>query len=148
MQNKLQLAMPQLPQEVQRQGVRVAKSVRNFLIIVGFVSEDGSMTRNDISDYVVSTLQDQISRVPGVGEVQAFGSQYAMRIWLEPRQARAATGSRRSTCARAIQAQNAQVSAGQLGGAPGGGGPAAQRDDHRADPAADARAVPARSCCA
>ena len=83
-QNKLQLAMPQLPQEVQRQGVRVAKSAMNFLMIAAFISADGSMTRNDITDYVVSSLQDPISRVPGVGEVQAFGSQYAMRVWLDP----------------------------------------------------------------
>src|SRR6185295_10623070 len=83
-QNKLQLAMPQLPQEVQRQGVRVAKSASNFLMIAAFISADGSMTRNDITDYVVSSLQDPISRVPGVGEVQAFGSQYAMRVWLDP----------------------------------------------------------------
>src|SRR6188768_676141 len=83
-QNKLQLALPQLPQEVQRQGVRVAKSNRNFLMIAVFYSEDGSMTRNDISDYMVSTVQDPVSRVPGVGDVQVFGAQYAMRIWLDP----------------------------------------------------------------
>src|SRR5512134_1555388 len=81
-QNKLQLAMPQLPQEVQRQGVRVVKSVRNYLMITAFVSEDGSMSRNDISDYVASTLLDPMSRVPGVGDIQVFGSQYAMRLWL------------------------------------------------------------------
>src|SRR5262249_42242120 len=74
-QNKLALAMPQLPLDVQRFGVRVAKSNRNFLIIPVFVSEDGSMVRNDIADYVVSVLQDPISRVPGVGEVLAFGAQ-------------------------------------------------------------------------
>jgi hydrophobe/amphiphile efflux-1 (HAE1) family protein len=116
-QNKLQLAMPQLPQEVQRQGVRVVKSVRNYLLIVGLVSEDGSMTRNDISDYAYSSLQDQISRVPGVGEVQTFGSQYAMRIWLNPDRLM----SYRLTPAdvsQAIQAQNAQISAGHLGGLP------------------------------
>ena len=68
-QNKLQLAMPQLPQEVQRQGVRVAKSASNFLLIAAFVSADGSMVRNDIADYVVSTLQDPISRVPGASRI-------------------------------------------------------------------------------
>jgi hydrophobe/amphiphile efflux-1 (HAE1) family protein len=116
-QNKLQLAMPQLPQEVQRQGVRVVKAVRNYLMLVGFVSEDGSMTRNDISDYLYSTLQDQISRVPGVGEVQTFGSQYAMRIWLNPDRL---NDYRLTTLdvSSAIQAQNAQISAGQLGGLP------------------------------
>ncbi|HEY6559460.1 MAG TPA: efflux RND transporter permease subunit [Polyangiaceae bacterium] len=116
-QNKLQLAMPQLPQEVQRQGVRVAKSNRNFLMIAAFVSKTGTMTRNDISDYVVSSLQDPISRVAGVGEVQVFGSQYAMRIWLDPDK----LTSYKLTpidVSGAVQAQNAQVSAGQFGGTP------------------------------
>ncbi|HET9599194.1 MAG TPA: efflux RND transporter permease subunit, partial [Anaeromyxobacteraceae bacterium] len=116
-QNKLALAMPQLPQEVQRQGVRVAKSVSNFLLIIGLVSEDGSMTRNDISDYAFSTLQDPISRVSGVGEVTSFGAQYAMRIWLNPD---LLTKYRLTPLdvQAAVQAQNAQVSAGQLGGLP------------------------------
>ena len=116
-QNKLQLAMPQLPQEVQRQGVRVAKSAMNFLMIAAFISADGSMTRNDITDYVVSSLQDPISRVPGVGEVQAFGSQYAMRVWLDPGKL-AAYNLTSLDVSAAIQAQNAQVSAGQFGGVP------------------------------
>jgi HAE1 family hydrophobic/amphiphilic exporter-1/multidrug efflux pump len=116
-QNKLQLAMPQLPQEVQRQGVRVAKSNRNFLMIAAFVSQDGSMQRNDISDYVASTLLDPISRVPGVGDVQVFGSQYAMRIWLDPDKL-AAVGLTPLDITAAVQAQNAQVSAGQFGAAP------------------------------
>jgi hydrophobe/amphiphile efflux-1 (HAE1) family protein len=116
-QNKLQAAMPQLPQEVQRQGVRVVKTASNFLLIIGLVSEDGSMTRNDISDYAYSSLQDHVSRVSGVGEVQTFGSQYAMRIWLHPDR----LANYRLTpldVSSAIQAQNAQVSAGQLGGLP------------------------------
>jgi len=116
-QNKLALAMPQLPQEVQRQGVRVAKSVSNFMLIIGLVSEDGSMTRNDIADYAYSTLQDPISRVSGVGEVNTFGSAYAMRIWLDPSR----LAKYRLTpldVSGALQAQNAQVSAGQLGGLP------------------------------
>src|SRR5512137_1823915 len=116
-QNKLALAMPQLPQEVQRQGVRVAKSVSNFMLIIGLVSEDGSMTRNDISDYAYSSIQDPISRVSGVGEVTTFGSQYAMRIWLDPSR----LAKYRMTpidVTNAQQAQNAQVSAGQLGGLP------------------------------
>jgi hydrophobe/amphiphile efflux-1 (HAE1) family protein len=116
-QNKLQLAMPQLPQEVQRQGVRVAKSNRNFLMIAAFVSQDGSMSRNDIANYVFSVLQDPISRVPGVGEVQAFGTQYAMRIWLDPDKL-AAVRLTPADVTTAIQAQNAQVSAGQFGGMP------------------------------
>ena len=116
-QNKLQLAMPQLPQEVQRQGVRVAKSNRNFLMIVAFVSTDGSMARNDISNYVASNLQDPLSRVPGVGDIQVFGTPYAMRIWLDPDKL-ASFALTPIDVAQAVQAQNAQVSAGQLGGAP------------------------------
>lgn len=116
-QNKLALATPLLPQEVQRQGVSVAKSARNFLLVAGFVSEDGSMTNIDIGDYVASNVQDIISRVNGVGEVQLFGSQYAMRVWLDP----AKLQNYKLTTAdisAAISAQNAQVSAGQLGGMP------------------------------
>ncbi len=116
-QNKLALATPLLPQEVQRQGVTVAKSARNFLMVVGFVSEDGSMTNIDIGDYVASNVQDIISRVEGVGEVQLFGSQYAMRIWLDP--AKLQNFNLTPTdVSNAIVAQNAQVSAGQLGGLP------------------------------
>jgi len=116
-QNKLALAMPQLPQEVQRQGVRVAKSNRNFLMIAVFVSEDGSMQRNDISDYVYSVLQDPISRVPGVGEVLVFGAQYAMRVWLDPGKLEQFRLTPLDVSA-AVQAQNAQISVGQFGGAP------------------------------
>jgi HAE1 family hydrophobic/amphiphilic exporter-1/multidrug efflux pump len=116
-QNKLALATPQLPQEVQRLGVRVAKSNRNFLSIVVFVSEDGSMTRNDISDYVVSVLQDPLSRVPGVGDVVVFGAQYALRIWLHPDKLAAFRMTPLDVTA-AIQAQNAQISVGQFGGTP------------------------------
>jgi HAE1 family hydrophobic/amphiphilic exporter-1/multidrug efflux pump len=116
-QNKLQLALPRLPMEVQRQGVRVTKTGSVFLLLIGLVSRDGSMTRNDISDYAYSTLQDQISRVSGVGEVTVFGSAYAMRIWLHPDRLL----KYRLTPADvsgALQAQNAQISAGQLGGLP------------------------------
>jgi len=116
-QNKLQLALPLLPQAVQQQGVQVAKSARNFLMVIGFVSEDGSRTRYDLADYLVSSIQDPLSRVTGVGEVQVFGGQYAMRIWLDP----AKLTKYRLTPAdvrAALQAQNAQVSAGQLGGTP------------------------------
>ena len=117
MQNKLKLAESQLPQEVQQQGVTVTKSVRNFIMVVGFVSEDGSMSRTDISDYVAANLLDTLSRVPGVGELTLFGSQYAMRIWLDPNKL---INYRLTTAdvAAAIRAQNAQVSAGQLGGLP------------------------------
>ena len=116
-QNKLQLAMPLLPLDVQRQGVQVTKSSSTFLMVLAFVSEDGSMTRTDIADFVAAQVQDPISRVPGVGNVQVFGSQYAMRIWLDPSR----LNNYRLTPAdvrAAIQAQNAHVSAGQLGLAP------------------------------
>ncbi|HOP41163.1 MAG TPA: efflux RND transporter permease subunit, partial [Geobacteraceae bacterium] len=83
-QNKLQLATPLLPEAVQRQGIAVVKSTKNFLIIIGLVSEDGSMGRFDLTDYMVANIQDIISRVEGVGEVTVFGSQNAMRIWLYP----------------------------------------------------------------
>jgi multidrug efflux pump len=102
---------------VQRQGVTVAKSARNFLMVVGFVSEDGSMTNIDIGDYVASNVQDIISRVEGVGEVQLFGSQYAMRIWLDPAKLQNFNLTP-ADVSNAIVAQNAQVSAGQLGGLP------------------------------
>ncbi|MBJ7547685.1 efflux RND transporter permease subunit, partial [Pseudomonas sp. OA3] len=116
-QNKLQLATPLLPQEVQQQGIRVTKSVRNFLMVIGVVSKDGSMTREDLSDYIVSNLQDPISRTKGVGDFQVFGAQYAMRIWLDP----AKLNSFQLTpvdVRSAIQAQNVQISSGQFGGLP------------------------------
>jgi multidrug efflux pump len=116
-QNKLQSAMAALPTVVQQQGITVTKSARNFLMVVGFVSEDGSMNGTDLGDYVASNLQDTLSRVNGVGEVSLFGSQYSMRIWLDPNKLNSyqlTTGDVSS----AITAQNAQVSAGQLGGLP------------------------------
>lgn len=116
-QNKLQLATPLLPQIVQRQGIQVVKSTRNFLLIVGLVSEDGSMDRNSLTDYMVSNLQDIISRVEGVGELQLFGTQNAMRIWLDPARLNNYHLTTNDVIA-ALQAQNAQVSAGQFGGMP------------------------------
>jgi multidrug efflux pump len=116
-QNKLQLATPLLPQIVQRQGIQVLKSTRNFLMIVGLASEDGSMNRYDLTDYLVSNVQDIVSRVEGVGEVSIFGSQNAMRIWLNPSK----LNSYRLTTidvVTALQSQNVQVSAGQFGGTP------------------------------
>ncbi|HUL20805.1 MAG TPA: efflux RND transporter permease subunit, partial [Thermodesulfobacteriota bacterium] len=83
-QNKLQLAMACLPEVVQRQGVTVGKATRNYLLMVGLISEDGSMDGNDLMDYAQSNLEKVLSRVPGVGEVENFGTQYAMRIWLNP----------------------------------------------------------------
>ncbi len=116
-QNKLQGALPLLPQEVQRQGVRVVKTVNNFLLIAGLISEDGSMTRDDLNDYAYSNLVDQISRVTGVGEVTAFGAQYAMRIWLDADKLQSFKLTP-TDVVQAVQAQNAQVSAGSIGGAP------------------------------
>src|SRR5690606_35276846 len=116
-QNKLQLAMPLLPQEVQRQGINVSKSTSSFLQVVGFVSEDGSMNANDIGDFIGTSIVDPISRVPGVGTTQVFGAKYAMRIWLDPNKLHTYALSVAEVTA-AIQAQNAQVAIGQLGGAP------------------------------
>jgi hydrophobe/amphiphile efflux-1 (HAE1) family protein len=116
-QNKLQLATPLLPTEVQLQGLRVAKATRNFLVIVGFVSTDGSMTAPDIGDYVASHVQDPISRTLGVGDYQLFGSQYAMRIWLDPEKLNN-FGLTTDDVAAALQAQNVQVAAGEIGGLP------------------------------
>ncbi|GAM09014.1 multidrug efflux pump subunit AcrB [Geobacter sp. OR-1] len=116
-QNKLQLAVPLLPQIVQRSGIQVVKSTRNFLLIVGLVSEDGSLDRNALTDYMVSNLQDIVSRLEGVGELMIFGTQNAMRIWLNP----AKLNNYRMTTndvISALQAQNVQVSAGQFGGSP------------------------------
>ncbi|WP_291986173.1 efflux RND transporter permease subunit [Candidatus Accumulibacter sp. ACC007] len=116
-QNKLQLALPLLPQAVQQQGVQVAKSARNFLMVIGFVSKQGTLDNVDLADFIVSSVQDPLSRVTGVGEVQIFGSQYAMRVWIDP----ARLNNYRLTPAdiqTAIEAQNTQVSAGQLGGTP------------------------------
>jgi len=116
-QNKLQLATPLLPQVVQRQGIQVVKSTRNFLLIVGTVSEDGSYSRYELTDYLVANIQDIISRVEGVGEVTVFGTQNAMRIWLDPARLNNFHLTTNDVIA-AVQAQNAQVSAGQFGGSP------------------------------
>jgi HAE1 family hydrophobic/amphiphilic exporter-1 len=116
-QNKLQLAMTSLPEVVQRTGVTVSKSTRNFLIIVGLISEDGSMDGKDLRDYAQSNLEKVLARVPGVGEVQVFGSQYAMRVWINPDK----LTDYRLTMEDVIQAlksYNVEVSAGQFGGAP------------------------------
>lgn len=116
-QNKVALAIPLLPQEVQQQGVQVNKSVRNFLIVVGLISTDGSMSNTDLADYNASVMRDPISRLQGVGEIQSFGTQYAMRIWLDPDKLTKYQLSTNDIIA-AVRAQNAQVSAGSLGGLP------------------------------
>ncbi len=116
-QNKLQLAMASLPEAVQRSGVKVSKSTRNYLIIVALVSEDGSMTGHDLQDYAQSNLEKVLARVPGVGEVENFGSQYAMRIWLNPDKL---TDYRLTVeeVILALRAYNVEISAGQFGGIP------------------------------
>lgn len=116
-QNKLQLAMPLLPQEVQQQGISVDKSTSSFLMVAGFVSADNSMGQYDIADYVGSNIKDPLSRVNGVGETQLFGTQYAMRIWLKPEQL-VKYNMTTTDVINAIKVQNNQVAAGQLGGTP------------------------------
>ena len=116
-QNKLQLAMASLPGVVQRSGVKVSKSTRNYLIIVSLISEDGSMDGYDLRDYAQSYLEKVLARVPGVGEVENFGSQYAMRVWLNPDRL---TDYHLTVedVTLALQSYNVEVSAGQFGGAP------------------------------
>ncbi|MEF3107649.1 efflux RND transporter permease subunit [Raoultella sp. WB_B2P2-3] len=116
-QNKLQLAMPLLPQEVQQQGISVQKSSSTFMMVLGFINKNGTMTQQDISDYVGSNLRDPISRIDGVGNTTLFGSQYAMRIWLNPDQ----LNNFQLTPVDVINelnTQNTQIAAGQLGGTP------------------------------
>ncbi|ECC3552821.1 efflux RND transporter permease subunit [Salmonella enterica subsp. salamae] len=116
-QNKLQLATPLLPQEVQQQGISVEKSSSSFLMIAGFVSDNPNTTQDDISDYVASNIKDSISRLNGVGDVQLFGAQYAMRIWLDAN----LLNKYQLTPVDVInqlKIQNDQIAAGQLGGTP------------------------------
>src|SRR5271170_5229207 len=116
-QNKLQAATALLPQEVQLQGLTVAKSARNFALIVALESVDGSHDQDDLGDYIASQIADPLSRITGVGDTQFFGSQYAMRIWLDPIK----MANLQVTVAdvtNAVTAQNAQISAGQIGGLP------------------------------
>src|ERR1700687_2348289 len=116
-QNKLQLAVPQLPAAVQQSGIRVTKSTNSFLMVAGFISSNNSMSKFDIANYVVSHVQDPISRVNGVGNLSIFGSQYAMRIWLDPNKLNSFALAPLDVTA-ALQAQNVQISGGQLGGTP------------------------------
>ena len=116
-QNKLQLATPKLPSVVQTQGITVAKANSNFLMVLGFVSDDNSMSDTDLSDYVSANVLDPVSRVKGVGSVQLFGAKHAMRIWLDPHKLYTYKLDT-SDVTSAIAAQNAEVSAGQLGGTP------------------------------
>ena len=116
-QNKLQLAMASLPEVVQRSGIKVAKSTRNYLMIVGLISEDGSMDGTDLRDYAVSNLEKVLSRVPGVGEVEIFGGQYAMRVWLDPNRLTEYEMTIQDVIT-ALRSYNVEISAGQFGGTP------------------------------
>ncbi|CDY79903.1 RND efflux system, inner membrane transporter CmeB [Caballeronia glathei] len=116
-QNKLQLATPLLPQVVQQLGTKVTKSSSSFLLVMAFVSETGTMSKYDLANYVASKVQDPISRIDGVGTVTLFGTQYAMRVWLD------ATKLTNYSLTpvdvkNAITAQNVQVAGGSLGGTP------------------------------
>ncbi|HKM95880.1 MAG TPA: efflux RND transporter permease subunit [Buttiauxella sp.] len=116
-QNKLQLAMPLLPQEVQQQGISVKKSSSSFLLVAGFISDNPALTQDDISDYVASNIKDAISRTNGVGDVQLFGAQYAMRVWLNT-DALNKYQLNPGDVVSQLKVQNDQIAAGQLGGTP------------------------------
>lgn len=116
-QNKLQSAVPLLPSAVQQQGLKVKKSTGSFLMVLAFVSADGKMDKYDLANYVASNVQDTISRVDGVGSISLFGSQYAMRIWLNPDKL-ASYNLTPVDVKNALSAQNVQIAAGQLGGMP------------------------------
>jgi multidrug efflux pump len=116
-QNKVQQALPRLPQQVQAQGLVVTKSNPDFLMVMSVYDETDTASSSDISDYLVSNLQDPIGRLPGVGDMNVFGSQYAMRIWLDPSRL-VSYGLMPSDVSAAIEAQNTQVAAGQLGAQP------------------------------
>jgi HAE1 family hydrophobic/amphiphilic exporter-1/multidrug efflux pump len=115
--NKVQAALPLLPQQVQQQGLQVQKSTINFALVYGLYSEDGSHDQDDLSDMLVSQVQDPISRINGVGNTQVFGSQYAMRVWVDPLKLNSFQVTMGDVIG-ALKSQNAQVSAGQLGNLP------------------------------
>src|SRR5262249_23001071 len=116
-QNKVQQALPVLPQEVQQQGVVVVKSQSSFLLIVALYDVSGRYTNIDISDFLATKIQDPLSRVSGVGQARVFGSPYAMRIWLDPYKLNS-FGLTPADVQQAILAQNVQVAAGELGAQP------------------------------
>ena len=116
-QNTIQSAISRLPQQVQQQGVRVTKGSPDFLLIAGVYDETDKSSNFDVSDWLTTNMQDDLSRVPGVGEVNVFGSSYAMRIWLDPAKL-ASFELMPSDVVNAITAQNAQVAAGEVGGLP------------------------------
>jgi len=116
-QNQLQSALRKLPAAVQSQGVTVNKTGDSNILMIAFVSTDGSMDKQDIADYVASNIQDPLSRIDGVGQVDAYGSQYAMRIWLDPNKL-INYALTTDDVVSAIESQNTQVAVGQVGGLP------------------------------
>lgn len=116
-QNQVQQALSRLPQQVQQQGLRVTKSNADFLLIVGVYDATDRSTNRDVADYLTSNLQDRLARLNGVGDINVFGSQYAMRIWLQPDKL-ASFGLMPSDVTSAITAQNTEVAAGEIGGQP------------------------------
>lgn len=145
-QNKLQLAMPSLPEAVQQQGISVNKSSSNILMVAAFISDNGSLNQYDIADYVASNIKDPLSRTAGVGSVQLFGSEYAMRIWLDPQKLNKYNLVPSDVISQ-IKVQNNQISGGQLGDATGGR-PATERLNHCADASTNAGRIwqnPAKS---
>src|SRR6476659_135234 len=116
-QNKIQQALSRLPTQVQQQGVTVTKGAPDLLLIVGIFDTTDRSTNFDVSDWLTTNIQDELSRVPGVGDVNVFGSSYAMRIWLDPHKL-AGVNLMTSDVINAIQNQNTEVAAGEIGGLP------------------------------
>jgi len=116
-QNAIQAAISRLPQQVQQQGVRVTKGSPDLLLIVGIYDETDRSTNYDVSDWLTTNMQDELSRIPGVGDVNVFGSSYAMRIWLDPQKLQSFQ-LMPGDVITAIQNQNTEVAAGEIGGMP------------------------------
>src|SRR5204862_5996015 len=116
-QNAIQAAISRLPQQVQQQGVRVTKGSPDLLLIVAIYDATDRSTNFDVSDWLTTNMQDELSRVPGVGDVHVFGSSYAMRIWLDPHKLQS-VGLMPSDVVTAVQNQNTEVAAGEVGGLP------------------------------
>jgi multidrug efflux pump len=116
-QNKVQQALPRLPQAVQQQGLVVTTSNPDYLMVISLYDASDAAESGDVSDYLVSNLQDSIGRLPGVGDMQVFGAQYAMRIWLDPSRLASYQLMPKDVIA-AVEAQNTQVAAGQVGALP------------------------------
>ena len=116
-QNKVQSAIARLPQQVQQQGVTVTKGSPDFLMIVGVYDSTNKSTNVDVSDWLLTNVQDELSRIPGVGDVNVFGSKYAMRVWLDPNKLQSLQ-LMPGDVINAIESQNIEVAAGEIGGMP------------------------------